>query len=143
MKKWDLHRFPPGVDFNVDKLQVICGDNIKGEHIVPPTGFHEDFSKMCNWRLLETRVHAVLMKGDNSFLQDDTSSNSDDESEASDPLWDHLARYLTVKVSIGITWELDIFKFVINGSWYFVPILEVRHGGRLITETVRCHFRSD
>ena len=32
--KWDLYRFPHGVDFNVYKLQVICCDIIEGEHIV-------------------------------------------------------------------------------------------------------------
>ena len=35
VEKLDLHHFPPGVDFNVEKLQVICGDNIKGERCVP------------------------------------------------------------------------------------------------------------
>jgi hypothetical protein len=86
MGKWDLHCFPPGVDFNFDKLQVICGDNIKGEHIVSPTDFPEAFSNMCNWRLINTTVQDVIMKGGNSFLRDDISSNSDDDSEASDTL---------------------------------------------------------
>ena len=30
-----------------------------------------------------------------------------------------------------------------DGSWYFVPILAVRHGGGLINNTESCHFRSD
>ena len=140
---WDLHHFPPGVKFNVDQLQVICCDNIKGKHVVPPTGFHIDFSKMCHLRLLKTTVNAVLMKGDNSFLQDYMSGNSDDDNEAYDPLWYHLARYLTVMVSIGSTWELDLFQFVTEGKWYFVPILAVKHGGGLISDTARCHLRSD
>ena len=73
---------------------------------------------MCHWRLLKTTVHAVLMKGDNSFLQDDISSKTDDKSEAIDPLLYHLARHLTVKVSIGITWELDLFQ--VRDRWKLV-----------------------
>ena len=98
---------------------------------------------MCHWCLLKTTVHVVLVNRENSFLQDDISSKTDDESEASDPLLYNLARYLTVKVSIGITWDLDLFKFVTDGSWYFVPILAVRHGGGLISKTASFNLRSD
>ena len=36
-----------------------------------------------------------------------------------------------------------MFKFVTDGSWYFVPVLAVRYWGRHLSDKDICHFRSD
>ena len=140
---WNFFRFPPGI--KPFELQTICGDAIKGEHVVPPTDFHFDFSESTHWRLLKTTVHGLLTLGadPNYVWSDSSASDSDDSSDEPDPLWDHLCRRLNVKLSMGVSWELDLFKFVTDGSWYFVPVLAIRYWGMGLSDQERCHLRSD
>ena len=140
---WICFRFPPGVDFKSNKLQTICGNMIKRGHVVPPTGFHPDLSRINQLLLLKTTVCALLTNGNVYGGYDGATSESDESSDERDPLFDQLGRHLNVKFSIGVLWDLDLFKFVTDESWYFVPVLAIRYWGRHLSNNDRCHFRSD
>ena len=76
-------------------------------------------------------------------MYEEDTSDSDNKSDEGDPLWVRLSRNFNVNFLISFIWELDLAKFVTNGSCYFVPVLAIRYGSRTITDMDKCHFRSD
>ena len=76
----------------------------------PPLGYHEEFARIFGFRTFITNANDIVRESDHVQVErfaEEVERCGDDA------------------IQLGVSWELDMKRYIDNGRWCYVPLLAV------------------
>ena len=113
--EYDLHPFPGGVNFGDYPLRVVeCPREMRGEHVVPPPEYHKTFARIFEYRTFITDVKDIVRESDHGQVE---------------KLEEEVRLHGDGSILLGVSYELDMERYVGEGRWCYLPRLAVSQAG--------------
>ena len=98
-----------------DLCVMECSRKMRGVHVVPPLGFHGEFTRIFGWRTLITDVRDIIRESRRVGVERFT---------------EEVEKYGDQSIKLGVSWELDMERYVGEGRWRYLPRLAVLTVGK-------------
>jgi hypothetical protein len=87
-----------------------CPRGMRGEHVVPPPEYHKTFARIFEFRTFITNVDDIVRDSDHDQVE---------------KLGEEVRRYGDETIQLGVSYELDMERYVGEGRWCYLPRLAV------------------